>query len=135
MANRGRILIVEDQYFVAVDCERQLTLAGYDCVGLAATCDQACQLASDLRPDLVLMDIRLAGGSDGVEAATRIFQEFGIRAIFASGHADATVREQARKAEPLGWLSKPYSDSELLGAVSQGFAEVGKRASVARANG
>jgi two-component system, response regulator PdtaR len=128
MASPGRVLIVEDQYFVAIDCEMSLQSAGLECVGLATSSDEALQLASDHRPDLVLMDIRLAGPSDGVQAAINIFRELGIRSIFTSGHADAAVREQAREAKPLGWLSKPYTNAQLLSAVERGLCEVGKTA-------
>jgi two-component system, response regulator PdtaR len=132
MASPGRILIVEDQYFVAIDCEMNLQAAGFECVGLATNSDEALQLAADHRPDLVLMDIRLAGQSDGVQAAISIFRDLGIRSIFTSGHADAAVREQARDAKPLGWISKPYSSAELLDAVQHGLSEVGKAASYRR---
>ena len=124
MSRPARILIVEDQYFVAVDSEMHLRTAGFECVGLAATSEQAVQLASELRPDLVLMDIRLAGEGDGVQAAVQIYRQFGIRSIFTSGHVDAVVREQACDAKPLGWLDKPYSDSQLLRAVGEGLARL-----------
>jgi two-component system, response regulator PdtaR len=124
MNRSARILIVEDQYFVAVDSEMHLRSAGFECVGLAATSEQAVQLASELKPDLVLMDIRLAGEGDGVQAAIDIYRDCGIRSIFTSGHADNVVREQACRAEPLGWLSKPYSNSELLRAVSEGLSQM-----------
>jgi DNA-binding NarL/FixJ family response regulator len=124
MNHPGRVLIVEDQYFVAVDCEMHLRSAGFECVGLAASSKQAIQLAGEFKPDLVLMDIRLAGPSDGVEAAIQIYRKYGIRSIFTSGHADSVVREQAIEANPLGWLDKPYSDSDLLRAVSEGLCSV-----------
>jgi CheY-like chemotaxis protein len=125
MTRSGRILIVEDQYFVAVDAQMHLHAAGLECVGLAASADEAVQLASALKPDLVLMDIRLAGASDGVRAAIDIYRDSGIRSIFTSGHADAVVHEQAREAEPLGWLDKPYSNSELLRVVTEGLSHLG----------
>jgi two-component system, response regulator PdtaR len=129
-------LIVEDQYFVAIDCELHLTKAGYECVGLATTADEAVRLATESRPDLIMMDIRLAGPSDGVEAATEIYRKLGIRCIFTSGHADSRVREEARAAEPLAWLAKPYAESDLLREVRQGLAAVkGHGAEVNRTNG
>jgi two-component system, response regulator PdtaR len=124
MTRSARVLVVEDQYFVAVDSEMHLRSAGFECVGLAATAEQAIQLASELRPDLVLMDIRLAGEGDGVQAAIEIYRKCGIRSIFTSGHADAVVREEGSKAKPLGWLDKPYSDSQLVRAVVEGLSRV-----------
>ena len=124
MNRSARILIVEDQYFVAIDSEMHLRSAGFECVGLAATAQQAVQLACECKPDLVLMDIRLAGESDGVQAAIDIYRDCGIRSIFTSGHADGVVREQTCKAEPLGWLDKPYSNADLVRAVSEGLSQV-----------
>jgi DNA-binding NarL/FixJ family response regulator len=124
MSPTARILVVEDQYFVAVDCELTLQTAGYECVGLATTADEAVQLANAEHPDLVVMDIRLANRSDGVQAAIDIFERFGIRSVFASGHPDAVVHRQAERAHPLGWLSKPYTPAALICAVEGALEEV-----------
>jgi len=124
MPNAPKILIVEDQYFVAVDCEMSLRAAGFDCVGLAANGDEALALARAEKPDLVLMDIRLSGSSNGVDVATRLFNELGLRSIFSSGHADAVTRRQAEAAHPLGWLPKPYSGVDLIAAVKHGLDEL-----------
>lgn len=124
MTPPGRILVVEDQYFVAMDCELNLQAAGYECVGLAKAADEAVELAGELHPDLILMDIRLANGSDGVDAATRIYDRFGIRSIFASGHADAVTRREAECAQPLGWLDKPYTAAVMINVVTAALQEV-----------
>lgn len=117
MDHAARILIVEDQYFVAIDDEMTLDSAGFECVGLATNAEGALALAREKHPDLIIMDIRLVGRSDGVKAATDIYRELGIRSIFASGHADAIIRQEAQGARPLGWLDKPYSSEQLLSAV------------------
>lgn len=112
-----RILIVEDQYLAALDCKKLLEAAGYQCVGPASTAADAILLASRAQPDLVLMDIRLASRTGGIEAAKEIFDTYGIRSVFVSGHADAETRRLAQAANPLGWLPKPYSPDGLLGAI------------------
>lgn len=112
-----RILIVEDQYFVAIDCEMQLRRGGFECVGFARSAAEAREVAARERPDLVIMDIRLAGGSDGVAAAIDIYECLNIRCIFASAHVDANVRQRAARAAPLGWLDKPYSSADLISVV------------------
>src|SRR5690606_13999864 len=109
-----RILIVEDQLLVAIDCELNLRCAGLQCVGVAATAAEAIELADRERPDLVLMDINLASRADGLHAATVIYERFGIRSIISSAHADAQRRAQAERANPLGWLDKPYTDAALV---------------------
>ncbi len=81
-------------------------------------------MAASIRPALVLMDIRLAGRMDGVDAALALFRAYGIRCIFATAHNDPEVRRRAAPAEPLGWLPKPYAMPALLAAVRQGFADL-----------
>jgi two-component system, response regulator PdtaR len=119
-----RILIVEDQYFVAIDNELSLRDGGFEVVGLATTAKEAVEFAERERPDLILMDIRLASRADGVEAAIAIHERLGVRCIFTSGHADAQVREQAKRAHPLGWLDKPYTSAALLEAVQGALAKL-----------
>jgi len=75
MSHTYRIQIVEDQYFVAMDCQQALEDAGFECTGLAASAERALEIVARDRPDLMLMDIRLSGPTDGVDAATRIFRD------------------------------------------------------------
>lgn len=112
-----RILIVEDQPFVALDCEATLTARGHDVVDIASSAQTAASLAEHYRPDLIVMDIRLAGSRTGLEAAIEIHRKFGIRSIFASAHADDFTRKLAEPARPLGWINKPYTCEELVSAV------------------
>lgn len=117
MPQPSKVLVVEDQYLVAHDCEFQLLSAGFECVGLASTAAEALALAEREQPDIILMDVRLGDDSDGVRAAIDIYQRFGIRCIFTSGHADSLTRRQAIPAHPFGWLDKPYSGEALVAAV------------------
>jgi CheY-like chemotaxis protein len=117
MTQPPRVLIVEDQYFVAVDCELQLRSVGIECVGLVTTAADALELAQKEHPDLIVMDIRLASRVDGVQAAIVIYERLGIRCVFASAHADAKTREIAARACPLAWLDKPYTGEELIRTV------------------
>ena len=116
-SNGPRILIVEDDYFVAVDLEYCLQEAGYAVVGLAASAEEAFELAAAKKPVLALMDIRIAGARDGVETAIELQKSFGIPSIFATAHGDAATRKRAEEAQPLGWLQKPYSAAALIEAV------------------
>ncbi len=124
MISKGRILIAEDQYFVAMDCEMQLQSAGFECVGQTTTAASTVNLAESENPDLIIMDIRLAGGSDGVQAALYIYEHLGIRGIFASGHADASLHQLAAPARPLGWLDKPYDGDHLIRAVQDALQQL-----------
>lgn len=86
--------------------------------GIAATAEQALALARSTLPDLIVMDIRLAGKRDGIDAALDIFNELGLRCVFATAHSDAATRRRAEPARPFAWVSKPYQPSALVRAVT-----------------
>jgi DNA-binding NarL/FixJ family response regulator len=121
---QAAILVVEDDFLVAMQVETALADAGFAVAGSAASGEDAISMASVARPALVLMDIRLAGKMDGVEAALALFREHGIRCIFATAHHDTDVRRRAAPAQPLGWLHKPYTMPAMLAAVRQGLADL-----------
>ena len=116
-----RILVVEDEAFIALDACAILEKAGYDVAGTAAIADDAVALAEQLRPELVLMDIRLLGQRDGIDAAIEIRQRLGIPSLFLSAHDDERTRQRAASAEPIGFVSKPFSERALLNAVALYF--------------
>ena len=93
-----RILIVEDEYLVATEMEAGLSEAGYEVAGIATTAGEALRLAEAERPALIVMDIRLAGNSDGVEAAKQIYQTTGIRCIFATAYSEPNANAPRRRA-------------------------------------
>jgi DNA-binding NarL/FixJ family response regulator len=119
------ILIVEDDYLVASDLGAALTDAAFEVVGIAASADAALALASSTSPSVVLMDIRLAGKRDGIDAALELFQEHGIRCVFVSAHSDAEARRRAAPAMPLGWIEKPYSVATVV-AFIRGLQRAGR---------
>ena len=96
-----KVLIVEDDHLVAMDVEAALLDAGYEITGIASSAEQAIKLAATEKPDLVVMDIRLAGQRDGVDAALELFHGSGIRSLFATAHQDITMRRRAKSARPL----------------------------------
>jgi DNA-binding NarL/FixJ family response regulator len=124
--SQGRkVLIVEDDHLVAIEAESALLEAGYEVAGIAATAAEAMELARAEKPDIVVMDIRLAGSRDGVDTAIELFANSGIRSLFASAHTDAATRSRAQAANPLGWLSKPYQPEALVRAVTKAVSELG----------
>lgn len=119
----GRVLIAEDDYLVALSVEEALAYAGFVVVGVADTADQALRMAGAARPDIVLMDIRLRGERDGISAARDIRQQFGIPCVFATAHDDPGTQHRGEKeAQPLGWITKPFSLRSLVAAVSAAVA-------------
>jgi len=114
----ARILVVEDDFLIAMQTEAALAAAGFDVIGTAATAEQAIELAEKQRPVLAVMDIRLASKRDGIDAARELFHDFNIRCIFATAHDDETTRKRAAPYSPLGWLAKPYSTASLIALVT-----------------
>jgi two-component system, response regulator PdtaR len=112
-----RILLVEDDYLVAMQAESALLAAGFDVVGIAVTAEEAIEMAAASGPALVVMDIRLAGKRDGIDAALDLFRKQGTRCIFATAHDDGQARARAKPSNPLGWLPKPYSMPALVEMV------------------
>jgi DNA-binding NarL/FixJ family response regulator len=118
VALSAKVMIVEDDYLIAMQSEEALSAAGFEVIGPATTAEEAVSMAIKDRPALVVMDIRLAGKRDGIDAAREIFQVLGIRCIFATAHDDAGTRERAAPYAPYGWLSKPYTMASLIKLVS-----------------
>jgi two-component system, response regulator PdtaR len=115
------VLLVEDDFIVAGELEYWLRQAGFHVLGPAATADDAVRLAVEARPQVVVMDIRLAGVRDGIDAAIHIYRQVGIRSIFATAHSDAHTIERGKAANPLGWVSKPYSAATLIERINAFF--------------
>ncbi len=111
------ILIVEDEQIVAVDIRSHLERLGYRVVGTAGSGEEACRMAAALEPDLVLMDIRIDGPMDGIEAARRIRRSRQIPVVFLTAYADVDTLERAKLIEPYGYIVKPFTERELHVAV------------------
>jgi DNA-binding NarL/FixJ family response regulator len=119
-----RILVVEDDFLIAMQTEIALTTAGFEVVGPATTAEEAVALAGEAQPVLAVMDIRLASTRDGIDAARQLYQDFAIRCIFATAHDDARTRGRAEPYAPLGWLPKPYTMASLVAVVAEAVAEL-----------
>jgi PAS domain S-box-containing protein len=109
----ARILILEDDRVVARDIQMQLMRIGHEVLGMAVRGEDAVALALKLRPDLVLMDIRLGGEIDGVEAANQIRRQCQSPVVFLTAYSDDDTLRRASQAEPFGYLLKPFEDSQL----------------------
>jgi len=121
VVTKPKILVVEDETIIAMDIAMQLRELGYQPVGHAPTGEQAIELCGQLRPDLVLMDVQLAGAIDGITAAQAIRAQFGTPFIFLSAFTNNQNRVRAMAAEPVGYLAKPFEDYELRDALLAAF--------------
>src|SRR5438034_11275622 len=102
--SRKRILIVEDQRLIAVDIEKTLQRIGYDVVGKAASGDEAIAKATEILPDLILMDIRLDSGIDGIQAAEAIRARTDTPIVYLTGFADEETILRAKTTSPFGYV-------------------------------
>jgi PAS domain S-box-containing protein len=109
----ARVLVVEDDRVVARDIQQQLRRIGHDVVGSTARGEDAVGLALQSRPDLVLMDIRLEGKLDGIEAAAQIRDSCRTPVVFLTAYADDETVQRASLTEPFGYLLKPFEESQL----------------------
>jgi diguanylate cyclase (GGDEF)-like protein/PAS domain S-box-containing protein len=116
-----RILIVEDERIIALDLKRRLERFGYTVVGMASDAESGIEMTTETLPDLVLMDIMLQNGSDGVEAATIIREKHRIPVVFLTAYADDTTIQRAKRAEPVGYVLKPFKERELLTTIDIGL--------------
>ncbi len=108
-----RILVVEDQNIIAMDLQFRLESLGYVVVDVVATGEDAVRVFSETEPDLALMDIRLKGALDGIEAAEQIRMHSDCPIIYLTAHSDDQTLRRARITEPHGYLLKPFEDREL----------------------
>lgn len=113
-----RIAVVDDELIVAKDLEFSLRKFGYDVPGVAPSGAEAVTLAGATKPDLMLMDIRLRGEMDGIEAARRIQHEFDVPVVYVTAFTDEATLSRARETYPYGYLVKPIQDSALRSTVA-----------------
>lgn len=112
-----RILIVDDEAIFALDVQQRLVGLGYPEPDLASSGEEAISRALTMQPDLVLMDIKMPGKIDGIEAANRIRSHLDIPVIFVTAHADDDTLRRARITEPYGYLVKPLEEKDLHVAI------------------
>jgi CheY-like chemotaxis protein len=114
-----RVLIVEDEFFISLHTKALLQVLGHVVIAIAVSADQAVNIAEMQRPDVVLMDIRLFGSRDGIDAADEIRKRWGISSIFVTANTDPQTRERALGAQPLGFLEKPLTEERLKLGLSK----------------
>jgi two-component system, cell cycle sensor histidine kinase and response regulator CckA len=117
------ILIVEDEAVIAMDLQGLLEQLGYRAPTIAADADEALAAAAAARPDLVLLDINLGGGRDGISVAEELRRRWELPVIFLTAHADAATVSRAKAVQPYHYLLKPFAERELAIAVELALAK------------
>ncbi|MFW5744221.1 MAG: response regulator [Spirochaetota bacterium] len=113
----GHILIVEDELIVAHSIQMRLEMHGYAVDGIAKSGEESLQLLESIAPDLILMDIRLSGEIDGIDAADRIRRDYQIPVIFLTAYSDDETLARAKITEPFGYIIKPFETRELVNNI------------------
>jgi PAS domain S-box-containing protein len=130
-SHRGRILVVEDQGIVATDIQRCLEDDGFEVTAIATSMAEAILEASRSRPDLVLMDVRIQGEADGIDAADHLHRHFGLPIVYLTAHDDGDTMARAKRTEPMAFLVKPFKPADLTRtveiALNRSWAEVRDR--------
>lgn len=124
--SRVRILIIEDEMIIAEDMRDMLEELGYEVVGVAGSDAEARRLLLNISPDLVLVDITLGVEQTGLELGKYIDQQFDIPFIFCTSHADTATLDQAKKANPNGYLVKPFDQKDLYSSIEIALSNYSK---------
>ena len=112
-----KVLIVEDEFIVALDLKQKLELQGSHHVILASSAEQSLCLAQSEKPDVVIMDILLSGKKTGIEAAGIIQKNLGIPVIYLTGNSHFIDDQKLKATQPVAVLTKPIPDWELLNVI------------------
>lgn len=110
----ARVLVVEDEALIAEEIADRLRRRLYDVVGVADTGHDAVRQAWAARPDLILMDIRLKGGIDGIETAALVKERLDVPIVFLTAHSDESTLARAREAAPYSYILKPLQERDML---------------------
>jgi DNA-binding NarL/FixJ family response regulator len=123
---KARILIVEDEELVALGIQSYLDDNGRIDSAIRTTGDAAIEAIPEFAPDLILMDISLSGAMSGIEAAKAITDSFRVPIIFLTAYSDQKTIEDAKVAQPYGFIFKPFDERNLLSTIEAALAEASR---------
>ncbi len=114
---RARLLIVEDEGIVALNIQTRLEGLGYNVVASVSSGEEAIEVAGETRPDLILMDIKLDGKVDGIEAAAEIRRLFQLPVVYLTAYTNDETLNRAKLTEPYGYILKPFEARDLCTTI------------------
>ena len=123
---KAKILIVDDNRTTASVMKLYLKQFGYNVVGIATNGRESIEKANNLTPDLVLMDIKLGEGMDGIDAAEVISKHLNILIVFVTAHANDNILSRAKLSEPAGFINKPLREKNLKTTIELALTKVKK---------
>lgn len=113
MSTKKRVLIVEDEMIIALLIQKMVENLGHQVIGKVTSGEEAVSIAAEKNPDLILMDLRLQGEMDGIEAMSAIHQINHIPVIYITGNTDKKYREKVESSDYLAFLTKPITITDL----------------------
>ncbi len=117
-----RILIVEDEIVIAEDIKDMIEEIGYEVIGISKEITEALDIIENQSPDLVLLDILLYNGGDGIDLAKLLRDKYRKPFIFITAHSDKQTVERAKLVNPYGYLIKPFEKEDLYTSIEITFA-------------
>lgn len=124
--SKVNVLVVEDESIVSKDIQYSLKKLGYNVIGAAPTGEKAIELAEELNPDIILMDIMLKGKITGIEASAQIKEKLNIPVIFLTAYADENTLSKAKITEPYAYIIKPFKEIDLHTSIEMALYKHGK---------
>ncbi len=118
---KRKVMVVEDESLVAADLQYSLNTLGYNVSDVVACGEDAIECARYNKPDIVLMDIRLRGPMDGIDAARQINEFHNIPIIFMTAYSDSVTLERIKEIKPAGYVFKPLSDYDIQNILENAF--------------
>ena len=118
MNRAPKILIVEDESLIALDLSTSLGRIGFITTNTVASAARAFQSIESERPDIVLMDIRIHGSMDGVQAAAIVRKRYNLPVVYLTSHTDEATLDRAQATEPFGYLVKPFQTNNLKATIT-----------------
>jgi two-component sensor histidine kinase len=119
---KPRIVLADDEAIIAMQLEELVEAEGYEVAGVAGTAAQALEMATTLKPDLVIMDIVMPGDMDGIDACAIIQRELNIPVVLLSAHGEEHFLRRARSALPSAYLIKPCQNTQVRAAIEVALA-------------
>lgn len=116
------ILIVEDENIIAMDIRFMLENLGYKISGVVSSGEDSIKKASNMLPDLILMDIKLKGKIDGVSAANEIYKSLRIPIVYLTAYSGNATMDRAKETMHFGFISKPFEEKELQNIIEETLA-------------
>ncbi len=123
---KTKVLIVEDEFTIALDIETRLLNMGYDVVGIAINYDEALPYLLENEIDVALLDINLEDKKSGIDLGKLILKKFNIPIVFLTAYTDNQTFTKASEANPMGYLNKPFKDTDLDHALQLGIRQFKK---------